>query len=77
MKPEITFKNVSMAAAEKKLGAGAVRALRLAELHGIDVTCCQLSRQWICAVEGEVVHVNDLPKLVDAAIAKLNLKEAA
>lgn len=66
-----------MKAVETKLGAAVVSALRRAESSGVDVTLYQLTKQWICAVEGEVVHVNDLQKLVDAAIAKLQRKEAA
>lgn len=72
-----TFKDVALKSVKQKLGAPLVRSLRRAELYGIDVTCYQLSRQWICAIEGEVVHINDLPKLVDAAVAKLQRKEAA
>lgn len=63
--------------AHAQLNACIIRALRRAENSGIDVNLYQLSRQWICAVAGEVVHVNDLPKVVDAAIAKLERKEAA
>lgn len=77
MKATTTFNDVSMKEAKQQMTAETRRALELAERKGIDVILYQLSRQWICAVEGEVVHVNDLPKLVDAAIAKLNLKEAA
>jgi hypothetical protein len=45
-------------------------ALERARAAGLDVTLNQQSRHWICAVNGEVAHIDDLPQLVDAAIAK-------
>lgn len=45
-------------------------ALRRAEEHSIDVKLYQLSRQWICSVEGQLIHINDLSRLVNESIAK-------
>jgi hypothetical protein len=53
-------------------------AVRLAEAHRVPVRLRQLSRHWICVVDGELAHINDLPRLVEIAIAaKHQRKEAA
>lgn len=54
----------------------AASALRRAEENGVEVKVYQLSLQWICAVEGQLIHINDLPRLVDECIANKRRDEA-
>lgn len=46
-------------------------AARRAVAHGLAVKLQQLSRCWIGIVDGEVVHLNDLPKAVEHRIERL------
>lgn len=55
----------------------AASALRRAEENGVEVKVYQLSLQWICAVEGQLIHINDLPRLVDECIAKKRREASA
>lgn len=46
------------------------RALTKAEKHGVHIELYELSTHWICSADGEVARINDLPKVVESAIAR-------
>lgn len=63
--------------ARNALPANLHAAGQRAKENGIRLRLVQLTRHWVCVVDGELGHVNNTAMLVEAAIAKLQRKDAA